>query len=49
MGTEKKESKKLKAFLKLLEYISQNPQYNRRKSQNRRTGEEIFKRKLTKN
>ena len=43
------ESKKLKTFQKLLEYISQSPQSSRKKSQNRRTGEEMFKTKLTKN
>ena len=46
-GTEKKESKKLKNFQKLLEQISKSTQYNR--AGRARTGEEMFKRKLTKN
>ena len=36
-----------KPFQKLLEYISQSPQYNR--AGRARAGEEMFKRKLTKN
>ena len=47
MGTEKKESKKLKPFQKLLEQFSQSPPYNR--AGRARTVEEMFKRKLTKN
>ena len=46
LGTEKKESKKLKTFQKLLKQISQSPQYNR--AGTARTVQEMFKRKLTK-
>ena len=46
-GTDKKESKKLKTFQKLLEQISVESSYNR--DGRARTGEEMFKRKLSKN
>ena len=47
MGTEKKENEKLKALQKLLEYISQSPQYN---TEGRaRPEEKMFKRNLSKN
>ena len=47
LETRKKESKKTKTFQKLLKQIIRSPQYNGvgRTS----TGEEMFKRKLTKN
>ena len=47
LETEKKESKKLKTFQKLLQYISQSPQYN--KAGRAKTVKEMFKRTLTKN
>ena len=47
LGTEKKENEKLKALQKLLEYISQSPQYN---TEGRaRPEEKMFQRNLSKN
>ena len=47
LEAEKKESKKLKNFQKLLEYISQSLEYNR--AGRARTIKEMFKRSLSKN
>ena len=47
LENEKKESKKLKTLQKLLEQISQGPQYHR--AGTARVVEEMFNRKLTKN
>ena len=50
LNIERKESKKLKIFQKLLEQMNQNPQYNRsRQSESSANREEIYTRKLTKN